>query len=72
VIDAGIAKDENLALMDKEGYRYVCVSHKRLKDYVLDQSTPQVIQLTDRDRQKVALQIFHPEGYRGHLDVCGK
>lgn len=64
VIDAGIAKDENLALMDKEGYRYVCVSHKRLKDYVLDQSTPQVIQLTDRDRQKVALQIFHPEGYR--------
>jgi hypothetical protein len=60
VMDAGIATDENLALIKEKGYDYVCVSRKRLSDYPV--STDPVIELTDRGHQKVALSIFHQEG----------
>lgn len=33
VIDAGIATEENLKLIQDKGYRYLCVSRTRLKDY---------------------------------------
>ena len=33
VLDAGIATEENLALIQREGYHYVCVSRAKLKDY---------------------------------------
>ena len=33
VLDAGIATDENLALIKAMGYHYVCVSRTKLKDY---------------------------------------
>ncbi len=33
VLDAGIATEENLALIEKKGYKYLCVSRSRLKDY---------------------------------------
>jgi transposase len=33
VLDAGIATEENLALIEKKGYKYLCVSISRLKDY---------------------------------------
>lgn len=66
VIDAGIASEDNLALIREKGYDYVCVSRKRLKDYPLaqdDGTTKTVTQLTDRDKRKVELSVFHPEGY---------
>ena len=33
VLDAGIATEENLKLIQSKGYRYLCVSRARLKDY---------------------------------------
>lgn len=33
VLDAGIATEDNLALIEKKGYKYLCVSRTRLKDY---------------------------------------
>lgn len=33
VLDAGIATEENLKLIEARGYRYLCVSRTRLKDY---------------------------------------
>ncbi len=63
VIDAGIADDKNLEELDKKGYKYVCVSRKRIKDYPIDTSKPKTIRLTDREKNKVELSIFKPGGY---------
>lgn len=60
VMDAGIATEDNLALIREKGYDYVCVSRKRLRDYPAATS---VSQFTDRDKNKVELAVFHPEGY---------
>lgn len=62
VIDAGIASDENLDYITQKGYHYVCVSHKRLKDYPLDESNT-ITKQTNRGKNKVELSVFKPEGY---------
>lgn len=33
VLDAGIATEENLKLIEEKGYKYLCVSRTKLKDY---------------------------------------
>lgn len=66
VIDAGIASEDNLVLIREKGYNYVCVSRKRLKDYPMAQdgdTIKTISQLTDRDKRKVELSVFHPKGY---------
>jgi hypothetical protein len=63
VIDAGIATDGNLEELDRKGYRYVCVSKKRIKDYPVDTSGHKTIKLTDRGKNEVGLSIFKPAGY---------
>ena len=63
VMDAGIATEENLAFIANQGYHYVCVSRKRLKDYEVERSTKRIIKLTDRDKNKVVLAVFKPKGY---------
>lgn len=63
VIDAGIATEENLALIVEKGYRYVCVSRKRLKDYPRDKEGKKTVQLTDRGKNKVELAVFSPKGH---------
>lgn len=63
VIDAGIATEENLQLIDQKGYKYVCVSRKRLKDYTPDASQKTVTITTQTKQQTVELAIFQPKGY---------
>jgi transposase len=63
VIDAGIATDKNLEYLQSQGYKYVCVSRKRLKDYELNQSGVNHLEFTDRDKHKVELKVFKPEQY---------
>lgn len=58
VMDAGMATEENLELIRKKGYDYVCVSRKRLKHY---QAAAKVSQFTDREKNKVELAVFHPK-----------
>jgi transposase len=64
VMDAGIATEDNIELIQKKGYKYVCVARKRLKEYPNNPSTPKITQLTDRDKNKVELQVFKPEAYQ--------
>jgi len=64
VMDAGIATEENLALIQNKGYKYVCVSRKRLKDYPVDPQSLKTEQLTGRGKNKVKLKIFQPSGYQ--------
>ncbi len=61
VIDAGIATDENLETITAKGFKYVCVSRKRLKEYPADPKKPTITQLTDRDKNKVELRVFKPK-----------
>ena len=63
VLDAGIATEKNLELITSKGYKYVCVSRKRLKDYPSSTITETITQLTDRGKNEVKLSIFKPEGY---------
>jgi len=54
VIDAGIATDENLALIHQKGYDYLCVSRSTLKNYTLEAGA-QTITVTDNRKQKIEL-----------------
>lgn len=59
VMDAGIATEDNLALLRDKQYDYVCVSRKRLKNYPVS-TEGTVRQRTDRDQNEVELSVFHP------------
>lgn len=63
VIDAGIATDENLTMIQEANLEYVCVSRKRLKDYPVTQDDKKTIRLTNRGESKVELKKFTPEGF---------
>jgi len=53
VIDAGIATADNLAKIRAEGYDYLCVSRKKLKDY----KTVDGASLTVEDNRKRKIQL---------------
>lgn len=61
VLDAGIATEENLHLIEAKGYKYLCVSRTRLKDYkavpgrltvLLDTKSKQTIRLKSVSAEK--------------------
>jgi transposase len=55
VIDAGIATEANLELLEKKGYDYVCVSRKDFKDFQsVEGAPPQVI--STRNKQELTVQ----------------
>ena len=62
VIDAGIASEDNLAYLQGEKLKYVCVSRKRIKDYQVHQGTP-TVKMKDKRDNLVELQIFKPKGF---------
>jgi len=55
VLDAGIATDENLKLITKKGYKYLCVSRTKLKDYKLIPDRLTVLMDT-RSKQTIRLK----------------
>jgi len=62
VMDAGIATEDNLALLREKNYDYVCVSRKRIEDYPATK-TGKTIRMTDRDKNKVELLVFNPKDF---------
>ena len=54
VLDAGIATDENLKLIQEKGYDYLCVSRSKLKNYTVKNGN-QSIEVLDNKKQKIAL-----------------
>jgi hypothetical protein len=43
VMDAGIATDDNIALLKRMGYEYLCVTRSNLKDYYADTDSVPVL-----------------------------
>jgi len=54
VMDAGIATEHNLALLDKKGYYYLCVSRSQLKDYQVEQGAKEY-HVTTNNREVLSL-----------------
>ena len=55
VLDAGIATDENCALIEAKGFDYVCVSRSKINDYLIEENSLQ-IELKTKNKQKISLQ----------------
>ena len=60
VIDAGIATEENLAIIRSKGYHYVCVSRSKIKDYEAVKGKSGVLKKT-RSNQQIELQAVRTE-----------
>ena len=60
VMDAGIATNENLALLKEKGYNYLCVSRTKLKDYEL-RADSQSVTVYDSRRQPITLHEVRTE-----------
>ena len=55
VMDAGIATEDNLALVKSKGYDYICVSRSNLKKYKAMEGAP-VVTVKDNKDRKIELQ----------------
>ena len=60
VLDAGIATEENLELIEAKGYKYLCVSRSKLKDYHPIQDRLTVLMET-KSKQYVRLKAVSTE-----------
>jgi hypothetical protein len=54
IIDAGIATEDNLAMIAQKGYDYLCVSRSNLINYTVNSASPTVSVLDNR-KQKIEL-----------------
>ena len=61
VLDAGIATDANLKLLNEGKYKYICVSRSGIKKYVADTGCKPV-QVFDKKEQPITLQKVKVEG----------
>jgi transposase len=57
VIDAGIATEENIAMLKGKGYDYMCVSRSSLKEYRADTSATPVLIKDKRDQPIELLKV---------------
>jgi transposase len=57
VIDAGIATEENIAMLRGKGYDYMCVSRSSLKEYRADTSATPVLIKDKRDQPIELLKV---------------
>lgn len=55
VMDAGIATEDNLKLLEQKGYHYLCVNRSKLQDYSAVENTTEQIVFT-QDKQQLRLQ----------------
>ena len=69
VIDAGIATEENLKLIKKKGFNYLCVSRTKIKDYTLKEDGRTVTVLDSRRRPITLAEVAHEEGGDYYLRV---
>lgn len=62
VIDAGIATEENLALLKEKQYDYLCVTRSKLKDYKIAEGSENTVEVLDNRKNKIHLQHVVIEG----------
>ena len=61
VLDAGIATEDNLKLLKKNHFKYMCVSRSNMHKYTVDTSS-NPITITDKKEQPLILQKVNVEG----------
>lgn len=61
VIDAGIATEDNLEQLRKNGEKYACVSRTNLKDYQ-DYFSKDMTQIFDKRENKIEIKLLEPAG----------
>lgn len=49
IMDAGIATEDNLLLLQQKGYYYACVTRAQLKDYVLDEQAMTLVKTKNKE-----------------------
>jgi len=67
VMDAGIATGDNLKLLRKMGYDYVCVSLSKVKDYEAQLDSNKQVILRDNEEHPITLQWIKDEKEKDHL-----
>ncbi len=69
VLDAGIATEENLKMLASKGFKYVCVTRTKLKDYQYAKQDGAVV-LTTKNKQEIKLHaVSTPEKTDYYLEV---
>lgn len=69
VLDAGIATEENLMIIKKKGYNYLCVNRRRLTDYELSDDMRSVT-VQDTKKQPITLrEVKRKENGDYYLEV---
>lgn len=58
VLDAGIATEENLKLIQEKGYDYVCVSRSKIKDYSIKDGEI-LNRIKTQNKEEISLQRVH-------------
>ena len=58
VLDAGIATEENLKLIQDKGYDYVCVSRSKIKDYSIKDGEV-LHRIKTQNKEEISLQRVH-------------
>lgn len=69
VIDAGIATDDNLHLIENMGYNYVCVSRKSLRDFQAVRQDGQTVIKTKQHESLAAEFVKTKESHAVYLKV---
>ncbi len=69
VIDAGIATEENLEMINGKGYKYLCVTRNKLKDYEIDTSRLTVLMETKAKYNIVLKKVADREDQDYYLEV---
>ena len=66
VLDAGIATEENCALIKAKGFDYVCVSRAKIKNHKVEEKN-KIAEITTKGKQKVSLQRVFSEGRADYI-----
>ena len=66
-IDAGIATEDNLALLKEKGYDYICVSRTKLKEYKLTLSQP--VKLYDNRDNPIVISMVESNDQKEDEDI---
>lgn len=72
VMDAGIATEENLAMIRAKGYHYLCVSRSKLKDYQAAKGRLTVLLETKSKRQVRLKTVTSPDNTEYYLEVASQ
>lgn len=62
VIDAGIATEENLAMLKSKGYGYLCVTRSKLKEYEVLKENNRAVKITDKRKGEIELSWVEKPG----------